>query len=80
MLEIERLPVRRRKSAGVEELEEEIEVDDAQSISYYELFEAFQPSLRAPLLTRAQPNSEDEVPQQVVWQNSRWGLNSKSLS
>ena len=48
-----------------EELEEEIEVDDAQCINYSELSEAFQPSLRAPLLTRAQPSSDDEVPQQV---------------
>ena len=57
-----------------EELEEEIEVDDAQSIevddaqsiNYWELSEAFQPSLRAPLLTRAQPSSDDEVPQQAI--------------
>ena len=48
-----------------EELEEEIEVDDAQCVNYWELSEAFQPSLRAPLLTRAQPSSDDEVPQQV---------------
>ena len=66
-----------QKEPTEEELEEEIEVDDAQSINYWELSEAFRPSLRAPLLTRAQPGRDDELPQQAI---CRWPFIPQSLN
>ena len=66
--------------AAEEELEEDIEGDDAEGINYREFSGAFQLSLRAQLLNHAQPNNENDVSQQMMLHDLRWGFNTKSFN